>query len=173
MKGEKPGKPGCFTMKLIHLGNFRELKKTPTNHGDKMRRTYRWTITKEGKKELVLDEEINQDEEIQSFLEETKIENIIRRATFDPTLWERFQTGVGDGTTTDITGLPGTLAEAQQLMIDVEQTWDKLPWEMKNKFGNSVEMFIHSFGSEEWNNAMGLTKQRKEIKKAEQEVTTE
>ena len=52
--------------------------------------------------------------------------------------------------------MPSTLAEAQNLMIQAEQTWDKLPREVKQKFDNDVDKFIARFGTADWMEALGL-----------------
>ena len=58
-------------------------KTEPTNAGNENRRTYMWAENENGEKELVEDEIINIKDQIESYHEETKITNIIRRATFD------------------------------------------------------------------------------------------
>lgn len=147
-------------MKVFGLTTAREVPKEASASGDKIRRTFRWKHDGEGKKELVLDEEIDRDAEIQSFLEETKIENIIRRATFDPEVAQRLNVSLGDGEPIDYTEMPTTLAEAQNLMTQAEQTWDKLPSETKQKFDNDVDKFIHSYGSIEWAKNLGILKEK-------------
>ena len=141
--------------KIYSMATAEKMPKEKTEPGSKTRYTYRWDIDEAGEKKLIVDEEIDQDAEIQSYLEETKIENIIQRASFDPSTWEKFG-AYGNGETVDLTGMPGTLAEAQKLMIEVGQKWDRLPIEIKNKFHNDKDYFIHSFGSVEWANALGL-----------------
>lgn len=159
---------------MYSMANERERKRTATEAGTELRRTFKWRMNNEtGKKELIEDEIINRQEEIDSYKDECDIQNIIKRASFDPTLWEKYNYDLGSGEITDITGMPGNLAEAQQLMIDVEQNWDKLPREIKSKFNNDFDLFIHTFGTIEWASAMGLTKEREELKKAESEVKGE
>lgn len=143
-------------MKIFGLTTAREVPKETSASGDKIRRTFRWKHDSKGKKELTLDEEIDRDAEIQSFLEETKIENIIRRATFDPEVAQRLGASLGDGKTIDYTEMPTTLAEAQNLMIEAEQTWDKLPSETKQQFDNDVDKFIHDYGTIEWAKKLGI-----------------
>lgn len=106
------------------------------------------------------DEEIDRDAEIQSYLEETKIENIINRASFDPSIAQKLCAQLSDEAPQDFTEMPSTLAEAQNLMIQAEQTWDKLPREIKQKFDNDVDKFIHNFGTIEWADALGLISQK-------------
>lgn len=143
-------------MKIFGLANVREVPKEASASGDKIRRTFRWKYDNEGKKELTLDEEIDRDAEIQSYLEETKIENIIKRATFDPEVAQRLGASLGDGEPIDYTEMPETLAEAQNLMLMAEQTWDKLPSETKQRFDNDVDKFIHNYGTIEWAKKLGI-----------------
>lgn len=147
--------------------NHNEKPKESTEPGRKVRLTFRWRFDEHGNKYLEKDEEINRDAEIQSYLEETKIENIIQRASFDPSI-------VLGGTLTeaqavDYTDMPTTLAEAQNLMIDVKNAWSKLPREIKQKFDNDVDKFIHGYGSMEWASALGLMDEGKPVEE-EKEV---
>lgn len=150
---------------LTSLEEMRQNAK-PTECGDKMRRTFLWVMQKDGTKTLEVDREINQQEEIDSYKDETLIENIVRKATLDPELLETLSYGMNNGTLTDVTNMPTTLAEAQKIMIDIEQRWNTLPKEVKAKFDNDSSKFINQFGSNEWAEAMG-------IKKAEEKTTEE
>lgn len=149
---------------LMSLEEMRQNAK-PTECGDKMRRTFLWVMQKDGTKVLEVDREINQQEEIDSYKDETLIENIVRKATFDPGLFEALSYGATDGTFTDVTNMPTTLAEAQQIMIDIEQRWNMLPKEIKAKFENNSEKFIGSFGSEAWMEAMGIEPKKEDATK--------
>lgn len=42
----------------------------------------------------------------------------------------------------DVTGMPKNLAEAQQQIINISRQFDALPLDVRNKFGNNVDMFI-------------------------------
>lgn len=146
-------------MKIFGLTTAREVPKEASASGDKIRRTFRWRYDNEGKKDLILDEEIDRDAEIQSFLEETKIENIIRRATFDPEVAQKLGASLGDSEPIDFTEMPTTLAEAQNLIIQAEQTWNKLPSETKQQFDNDVDKFIHDYGTVEWAKKLNILKE--------------
>lgn len=145
---------------FFNRSNHNKKKREATEPGKKTRLTFRWEYDEKGNKNLVPDEEINRDSEIQSYLEETKIENIINRASFDPAIAQKLCAQLGDEEAQDFTEMPSTLAEAQNLMIQAEQTWDKLPREIKQKFDNDVDKFIHNFGTIEWANALGLMTQK-------------
>lgn len=136
--------------------NHNEKERKETEAGRKTRLTFRWTYDEKGNKTLVQDEEIDRDAEIQSYLEETKIENIINRAAFDPSIVQKLSTQLNDEEPQDFTNMPSTLAEAQNMMIQAENTWNKLPREIKQKFDNDVDKFIARFGTEDWMEALGL-----------------
>lgn len=136
--------------------NHNEKERKETEQGNKTRLTFRWSYDEKGNKTLVQDEEIDRDAEIQSFLEETKIENIIKRAAFDPSVAQRLSAQLNDEEPQDFTTMPKTLAEAQEIMIQAENTWNKLPREIKQKFDNDVDKYIARFGTAEWMEALGL-----------------
>ena len=145
------------------VSNFRETtSEWPTEAGEPMRRTYLWERNEEGERVLKLDQIIDQQAEIDSYLEETKIENIIRRASIDPDIAERIAPDLGGGIQ-DFTEAPHTLAELQNIMIRAEQIWDEVPKEIKYKFDNDVDKFIASFGSVEWAKNLGIMEEKPEV----------
>lgn len=141
------------------VSNFRETATAkPTEAGKSVRNTYLWERNEKGEKVLKLDQVIDQQAEIDSYLEETKIENIIRRASIDPSIAERIAPNLGGGIQ-DFTEAPHTLAELQNIMIRAEQIWDEVPKETKLKFDNDVDKFIASFGTVEWAKNLGIYKE--------------
>lgn len=143
-------------MAFRSVSNFRETAKAwPTEAGESVRRTYLWEYNKKGEKELRLDQTIDQQAEIDSYLEETKIENIIRRASIDPDIAARIAPDLGGGIK-DFTETPQTLAEIQNIMIRANQIWEEIPKEIKLKFDNDVDKFIASYGSVEWAENLGI-----------------
>lgn len=135
--------------------------KYQTDEGSVMRKKYGYIINDEGVRELVETEEENLHEHIQSFADETNIKNIVKRAAYDPSVWSKFGMDevatdyTGNPYDYDLTGAPGSLAEAQNQIIAVKNQYNTLPKEVKNRFGN-VENFIRTFGTDEWLSAMGL-----------------
>lgn len=117
---------------------------------------YEYKVTDEGKG-LVKIGEKDIYALIQSRLDETKIENIIKRATYDPTELgsQDWQTS---GQMVDISDMPTDYHTWYGLITDAQKEFDKLPAEMKIKWDNDVEKFIMSYGTEEWTNKMGMTK---------------
>jgi hypothetical protein len=99
------------------VSNFRETATAkPTEAGETIRRTYLWELNKKGEKVLTLDQTIDQQAEIDSYLEETKLENIIRRASIDPDLAARLVPDMGGGLQ-DATQMPENLMELQNIML--------------------------------------------------------
>lgn len=156
------------------VSNFRETATAkPTEAGENVRRTYLWERNEKGEKVLRLDQTIDQQAEIDSYLEETKIENIIRRASIDPNIAARIAPDIGGGIQ-DFTEAPQNLAELQNIMMQAEQIWDEVPKDIKLKFDNDVDKFISSFGTVEWAKNLGIYQEKKaETKAAKTEETTE
>lgn len=161
-------------MAFRSVSNFQETATAkPTEAGESVRRTYLWERNEKGEKVLKLDQVIDQQAEIDSYLEETKLENIIRRASIDPDIAARIAPDIGGGIK-DFTEMPQTLAELQNIMIRAEQIWGEVPKEIKLKFDNDVDKFIESFGSVEWAKNLGIYKEEQtEVKAAEAAEATE
>lgn len=161
-------------MAFRSVSNFREtIEEWPTEAGESVRRTYLWERNEKGEKVLKLDQVIDQQAEIDSYLEETKIENIIRRASIDPNIAERIAPDLGGGIQ-DFTEAPHTLAELQNIMIRAEQIWAEVPKEIKYKFDNDVDKFITSFGTVEWAKNLGIYNEKEpDVKTTEATEATE
>lgn len=156
------------------VSNFRETAAAwPTEAGESVRRTYLWERNEEGERVLRLDQTIDQQAEIDSYLEETKLENIIRRASIDPDIAARIKPDIGGGIQ-DFTEAPQNLAELQNIMMRAEQIWDEVPKDIKLKFDNDVDKFIASFGTVEWAKNLGIYQEKKaETETAKTEEATE
>lgn len=116
------------------------------------------SIDKTGHKSLIITGKTNVYDRIQAALEETKIENIIRRATLgDPTALAAIE-----GQYLDISDAPKTLAEAQNLIIKVKQEFDKLPLEVRRKYDMSAEKYVADYGSENWQKIIGIWEEPKQ-----------
>nr|DAW89924.1 MAG TPA: Scaffold protein [Microviridae sp.] len=151
------------------VSNFRETAtEKATEAGETVRRTYLWELNEKGEKVLTLDQVIDQQAEIDSYLEETKLENIIRRASIDPDLAARLVPDIGNGLQ-DATEMPENLMQLQNIMLRAEQIWDEIPKEIKLKFDNDVDKFVASFGTIDWAKNLGIyqEKQPEEPKKEE------
>lgn len=145
-------------------------KTEPTNPGNENRYTYMWAENEKGEKELVEDEVINIHDEIESYHEETKITNIIRRATFDIDAANRL---IGDNGTggADMTQMPENLMEAQNLMVKAKTAYAALTPKQQAEF-NGLADYMATAGTEEWAKKLGYITEKKEVKeetKSEQE----
>lgn len=154
------------------VSNFRETATAkPTEAGETVRRTYLWEYNEKGEKVLRLDQTIDQQAEIDSYLEETKLENIIRRASIDPDIAARLVPDMGGGLQ-DASEMPTNLMELQNIMLRAEQIWDEIPKEIKLKFDNDVDKFVASFGTIDWAKNLGIY-QEKEPEEPKKEEATE
>lgn len=155
-------------MEFRSVSNWRQTATAkPTEAGETVRRTYLWERNEKGEKVLRLDQTIDQQAEIDSYLEETKLENIIRRASIDPEIAARIKPDIGGGIQ-DFTEAPQNLAELQNIMIRAEQIWDEVPKDIKLKFDNDVDKFIASFGTVEWAKNLGIYKEQEKEQEQEQ-----
>ena len=153
------------------VSNFRETATAkPTEAGETVRRTYLWELNEKGEKVLTLDQVIDQQAEIDSYLEETKLENIIRRASIDPDIAARLVPDMGGGLQ-DATEMPENLMELQNIMLRAEQIWDEIPKEIKLKFDNDVDKFVASFGTIDWAKNLGIYQEEEPEKPKKEEAT--
>lgn len=138
---------------------FNPPESKPTCAGEETRKTYRWAENEDGEKILIEDEEINITDEIESYHEETKITNIIRRATFDVNAANMLLGDNGnDGV--DLTVMPENLMEAQNIVLKAKQAYANLTPKQKAEF-NGMSDFMRSAGTEEWAKKLGyITEQQ-------------
>lgn len=125
----------------------------PTCAGEETRKTYRWAENEDGEKILVEDEEINIADEVESYHEETKITNIIRRATFDVNA-ANMLLGDNGKEGADLTVMPEDLMEAQNIVVKAKQAYASLTPKQKAEFDGMAD-FMRSAGTEEWAKKLG------------------
>lgn len=104
----------------------------------------------EGRPYLETVEKINMWEKTQSHKEECQIENILKAAALGDL--SAFQQK--EATYADVTGLPKTLAEYQNIVIKMKDEFNHMPDEIKNKFDNSPEKYVNMMGTKEFNDLM-------------------
>ena len=131
-------------------------------------KVYTMTVDENGHRNLLCTGETNRYQKIQSYKEETLIENILAKATIDPSILNQKQKQFFDATE-----MPRTLAEAQNKIISVKQEFEKLPVEVKAKFKNSPEVYVAKWGSKEWGEALGLVTEKVEETKKEESKEVE
>lgn len=137
-------------------------------NGSPIENEYSYKIDSFGRKILHKSGETNLYEKIQASLEDTKIENIIKRAVAGDTSMLR-----PDGIYADLTEMPNNLIEARQAIQELENTWYGLSQKLRNKYNNSVEDFIAASGTETWLKDMGLIKEKPAEKIVETTTTEE
>lgn len=115
---------------------------------------YEYKVTENGR-ELVKTGETDVYALIQSRLDETKIENIIKRATYDPAALGD-QNWQSNGAFVDISDVPANYHEWYGRIKEAEDEFEKLPVEVKSKWDNDVEKYIMAYGTEEWADKMGI-----------------
>lgn len=130
--------------------------------GEKIEMRHRAVFKKDGRRELIKDKAVAIYDKIQINREECEIENIIRRAVQG----DYNALNQAAGQYADITGMPKSIAEAQQMVINLKETFEGLPKEVKAKFEFNPEMYVAEFGTESWAEKTGLTEK---IKAAEAE----
>lgn len=130
---------------------YGERERVYVSNGSPIQDVYGYEIDKFGQKVLVKTGETNLYEKIQASLEETKIENILKRVAMgDDTVMRP------DGIYADLTEAPKNLIEARQQMQQLENVWNGLSNEIKKKYDFSVEKFIGQSGTDDWLIDMGL-----------------
>lgn len=92
--------------------------------------------------------------EIQSHKDSTDLALILNRYfNGDPTVLSRVQ-----GAYMDVSEMPTNVHEAMTLMHNAQRDFEKLPVDIKEKFGNDPNRFLATLGTEEWFAAMQIEK---------------
>lgn len=113
--------------------------------GTRFDNTYEMKIDAHGHKVLKRSGQTDRYAKIQAHKDECDIEVILKRATLDPTVLNQRLGQYGD-----FTDAPKTLADAQNMMIALENSFKELPLDVREKFDFSLEKFIHDAGSKQW-----------------------
>lgn len=137
----------------------RNTSTTPT--GTELETTYGYDIDKKGLKVLKENGTKNVYEKIQEYLEETKIENVIQKVVAGDTSILR-----PDAIYEDISEYPHSLMDAMNQIKALENTYDGLSQELKEKYP-TIQEFVMKSGSATWMEDMGY------IQRVPQETTTE
>lgn len=125
-----------------------------TEPGRRMQDNYEYAIDDYGRKVLIKSGETDLYAKIQESHEESKIETILARVAVGDTSVFR-----PDGIYEDISEVPNNFIEVRQQIQKMENTWKKLPKEIKEHYNNNMEDFIAAAGSKEWLIDMGLLKE--------------
>lgn len=108
----------------------------------------------DGSRNLVIVGQVNSYEIIQASLEQSKIENILRRFNAG----DKSAINVVQGSYLDVSGLPTSLAEMQSLVMRARDGFDQLPLEVRRTYDFDASRFVADYGSENWQSVMGLKK---------------
>lgn len=121
-------------------------KTEEANPGTRFLDLFQEQINKNGSLELVKVGQRNVYEEIQTHLEETKIENILHAlAMGDLSVLQQREATYCDATT-----MPKTLMEAQNIVIKAKQEFSEMPLEVRKLFNNSAEEYVSQMGTKEF-----------------------
>ena len=152
--------------------NFRNIERSDgvAPSGSEWADEYGYTMTAKGK---VLEKKgsYNLYEKIQEAAEETKIENILQRCVQGDTSMLR-----ASGQFIDCTELPSNLLESMQQIQQLENFWEGLSKEVKEKYNWNVEQFIAEAGTDHWLKDCGYIQEdtpkviEKEVKAAAKEA---
>lgn len=138
----------------------------PSCVGSRIKRTFAGHYDEKGR--VVLEEvgKVNIYDEIQSHAQSVDIHTLLKRFTNgDPTALASRQ-----GVFADVTEMPKTYAEFLNKMITLENGFNALPTEVKQKFGNSFEQFLAQSGAVDFAEKLGLVVE-KPAEPAKEEVT--
>lgn len=136
-----------------------ERKNVPTGNGTAAE--YGYTVDSYGRKVLTETGRKNVYEEIQSYAEECKIENILARAAIGDMSDFR-----PDGIYQDITNIPTNFIDTRKQIVALENTWNGLSKEIKEKYNWSMDEFIAKAGEKSWLEDMGLVKANTDLEEA-------
>lgn len=120
--------------------------------GEKTEMRHRASMDKNGVRTLIRDRKVPIYDLIQESREECEIERIIQRAV----MGDYNALNQANGVYADITGMPKSIAEAQQMIINMKEDFEHLPKDVRAKFENNAEMYVAEFGTEGWIEKTGL-----------------
>lgn len=120
--------------------------KTKTPSGKRYINTYQEEITKKEGKKLVKTGETNVYTMIQADLESSKIENILHAVA----MGDLNALNQREATYCDVTTMPKTLMEYQNIVIKAKDEFYKMPIEVRKEFGNDPEKYVAEMGTTEF-----------------------
>lgn len=124
---------------------------TPAPVGDIYAPVYQIELDANGSKIVVEAGQTNLYDKIQSHLEQSKVENVVRRLSVGDTSMLR-----PEGVYADVTDLPNDLAGMQNLILRIKSEFDQLPLDVRKAYDFSAEKYVADYGSDEWRKVMGI-----------------
>lgn len=126
----------------------------PVESGRPLKTEYQITVDLNGHKTVSPKSETNLYTKIQEALPGVLIDNIIKRHTLgDPTALNKYAVQF-----MDMTGMPTSLAEAQQSIINMESIFSSLPLDIRQQYNHNPREFIADFGSSKFNEIFSIGK---------------
>ena len=144
--------------------------KFASNPGDPIHIIYAPKANKDGTIDLVPSGKENTDEFIQAQTESTDIRTLIARMAAG----DMDALNVHKGMFGDFTDMPKTYAELLQMQIDAKRSFEKMPADIKEKFGNDVNQYLATAGEKDWFDKLGIkTDEEKPAEVVKEEVKAE
>lgn len=131
---------------------FHRRKFVPTEPGDPIKVTYAGRYDDCGRVVLMETGKINLQDEIQSHADSVDIHTLLKRFTNG----DASALSSRQAIFADVTEMPKTYAEMLNKMIDMEQAFNHLDPEIKEKFGNSFQRFLAESNTESFAEKLGL-----------------
>lgn len=135
-------------------------KTIPSEKGTREKMTYRIEIDKEtGHKEIVFNGMTDTYEKIQAGRDAADINNIIARAQRGD------MSGIKDMTKA-IYGdmqIPDNMIDIANLKLKIDQTWERLPLEIRKEYNHDPDLYFADYGSDHWKEIHGFTKKIEDI----------
>lgn len=126
-----------------------------SNPGSPLKEKYHGKVMENGEIELVFDGYEDLQAYIDSFEEETNIENIITRVNNG----EIDLLNTVAGAYIDTVGMPKTYAEVLQTVIDGQKVFEALPVDIKARFDNDFNKWFAQMGDNDFMEKSGFIKQ--------------
>ena len=131
---------------------YRDHRHVESNPGDPVKILYSPVFDRNGVMHLEESGRENLYDFIQSHRDSVDLHKILERfASGDVTALQQRAGAYGD-----FTEMPKTYAELLNTVINGERTFDSLPREVREKFGNSFHQWLAQAGTPDWLVAMGL-----------------
>lgn len=146
---------------MIDVGIFTNERsvKYKSNPGSRYKQTYHGEVGTDGIIRLVCDDVIDIQEKMQSYEPSTNIYNILSHLS--PSEFAAMEPPSGG--LIDFTDMPKTYAEALQLVINGQNSFMKLPLEVRQKFNNDFNQWFATSGAPDWYRKMGIDLERQNV----------
>lgn len=128
-----------------------ERKRSTVESGSFEKKNYLMQIDKNGHKYLVENGYTNTYDKIQAEAEGRDINSMIAKALRGDQSVLDYNKIYGDRTQ-----IPTDMLSFMNLKLKAEDTWNKLPLEIRKEYNNSIEEYLRDYGSEKWLKLHGI-----------------